>query len=73
MKILGIVLIVLGIVALAYGGISWTDRDTVIDAGPFEVQTVEREGIPLSPILGIVSVAAGVVLVVAGGRRRAGV
>jgi uncharacterized membrane protein YidH (DUF202 family) len=73
MKIVGIVLIVIGIVALAYGGISWTDRDTVIDAGPFEVQTVERERLPLSPILGIVSVAAGVVLLVAGGRRRAGV
>jgi hypothetical protein len=73
MRIFGVVLIVLGIVALAYGGITWTDRDTVIDAGPLEVQTVEREGIPLSPILGIVSVAAGIVLVVAGGRRRAGV
>ena len=73
MRILGIILIVLGIVALAFGGISWTDRDTVVDAGPFEVQTVEREGIPLSPILGVVSVAAGIVLVFAGGRRRAGV
>lgn len=73
MRLIGVILIVLGIVALAYGGITWTDRDTVIDAGPLEVQTVEREGIPLSPILGIVSVAAGVVLVVAGGRRRAAV
>jgi hypothetical protein len=72
MKILGIVLIVLGIVALAYGGISWTDRDTVVDAGPFEIQTVERESIPLSPILGIVSVAAGIVLVFASGKRRIG-
>jgi uncharacterized membrane protein YidH (DUF202 family) len=72
MKALGIVLIVLGIVALAYGGITWTDRDTIIDAGPLEVQSVEREGIPLSPILGIVSVAAGIALVFAGGRGRAG-
>jgi uncharacterized membrane protein YidH (DUF202 family) len=72
MKALGIVLIVLGIVALAYGGITWTDRDTIIDAGPLQVQSVEREGIPLSPILGIVSVAAGIALVFAGGRGRAG-
>lgn len=73
MKAFGIVLIVLGIIALAYGGITWTDRDTVVDAGPFEVQTVEREGFPLPPVLGIVSVAAGIALVFAGGRRRTGV
>ena len=60
----------LGLVALAYGGITWTDRDTVVDAGPLQIDTVEREGIPLSPIVGIVSVAAGVALVFAGGRRK---
>lgn len=72
MKALGIVLIVLGIVALAYGGITWKDRDTVLDAGPLEVQTVEQKGIPLPPVAGVISVVAGIVLVAAGARRRAG-
>ena len=72
MKAIGVILIVLGIIALAYGGISWTSRDTVLDVGPLEVQTVERERIPLPPIIGAVSVIAGIVLVFAGGKRRAG-
>jgi hypothetical protein len=72
MKAFGVILIVLGVIALAYGGITWTDRDTVADIGPLEVQTVERKGIPLPPVLGVISVVAGVALVYAGGRRRAG-
>ena len=73
MKAFGVILIVIGIIALAYGGITWTDRDTVADIGPLEIQTTEREGIPLPPIVGVVSVVAGLVLVFAGGRRRSGV
>jgi hypothetical protein len=73
MRAFGVILIIIGIIALAYGGISWTDRDTIVDAGPLEIQTEDREGIPLPPIVGIISVAAGLVLVFAGGRRRSGV
>jgi uncharacterized membrane protein YidH (DUF202 family) len=73
MKAIGVILIVIGLIALAYGGISWTDRDTVVDAGPLQIQTEDREGIPLPPVVGIVSVVAGLALVFAGGRRRSGV
>jgi hypothetical protein len=64
------VLIALGIVAFAFGGISYTDRDKVLDIGPIEATTEERKTIPLSPILGGAALVAGVVLLVAGARRR---
>lgn len=63
-KIVGIVLIVLGVIGLAYGGISWTREKTVLDVGPLEVQTEERETIPLPPIAGALCLVAGVVLLV---------
>lgn len=69
-KLIGILLIGFGIFALVAGGISWIDRDTIIDIGPIEAQTEQRETIPLSPIVGIASLAAGVALVVAGARTR---
>jgi hypothetical protein len=64
MRLVAIVLIVLGIVGLTYGGISWTRRDTVIDAGPIELSREERETIPLPPIAGGLCLVAGVVLLV---------
>ena len=70
MKIVGILLIVFGIAALIMGGISYTDRDKVLDIGPLEAETVERKTIPLSPVVGIVSVVAGIALVAVGSRRR---
>jgi hypothetical protein len=69
MRILGIVLIVLGLAALVYGGISWTERNKVIDVGPVEVTTEDQERVPISPIIGGVILAAGVALVLKGGRR----
>jgi hypothetical protein len=62
MKAIGIVLIILGIVGLVWGGISWTHKDTVIDAGPVEITKNERKSIPLPPIAGGIMLAAGVVL-----------
>ena len=69
MKAVGIVLIVIGIVALIWGGISYTRRDTVVDAGPLEIETERRETIPLPPVLGVVALAGGVVLLIYGSRR----
>jgi len=71
MKIIGIALIVLGVVGLVYGGISWTQRETVLDIGPVEVAREDRESIPVPPIAGAISLVAGVALVLAGGRRAA--
>ena len=69
-RIVGVVLVVVGIVALVWGGIFWTDRDTVIDAGPLEVTTAEREGVSLPPVLGIISLVGGILLLVVPDRRR---
>jgi hypothetical protein len=69
MRILGIALIVLGLVALLYGGISWTERKKVVDAGPIEVTREDHERLPIPPIVGGLLLTAGVVLVVARQRR----
>jgi hypothetical protein len=70
MKIVGIVLIVIGVVALAYGGISYTKREKVLDLGPLQATTETRETIPLPPLLGGLALAGGIVLLIAGSRRR---
>lgn len=70
MKVIGIVLIVLGIIGLAYGGVSWTRRDKVVDIGPVQVTTDKRESVPLPPVAGGLCLVAGAVLVFAGGKNR---
>jgi hypothetical protein len=62
MKALGGILVVLGILALIYGGISWTRKDTVVDAGPIQITADKKESIPISPIAGGLMLVAGVVL-----------
>jgi hypothetical protein len=62
MKILGIVLVVLGLIAILYGGVSWTHRDTVVDAGPIQITKDKKETLPMSPIAGGVMLVAGAVL-----------
>jgi hypothetical protein len=62
MKILGSVLVILGLIAILYGGISWTHRDTVVDAGPIQITKDKKETLPMSPIAGGVLLVAGVVL-----------
>ena len=71
MKLIGYCSSRSGFFALIAGGISWTDRDTVLDIGPLEAQVEERETIPLSPIVGVAALAGGIALVVAGARTRA--
>jgi len=70
MKIAGIILIVIGVIALAYGGISYTREKKVVDFGPLQASTKTRETIPLPPVLGIAAIAGGVVMLVVGSRRR---
>jgi drug/metabolite transporter (DMT)-like permease len=69
MRIAGSILVVLGIVVLVWGGVFWTDRDTVIDAGPLKVTTEEREGLPLPPVVGAIALVGGIVLLVVPSRR----
>jgi hypothetical protein len=65
-KLLAIVLIVFGVVALAYGGISYTHKEKVIDIGPIEATADKHETIPLPPVVGGLALAGGVVLLVMG-------
>jgi len=67
----GIVLIVLGLAALVYGGITYTSRETVIDIGPIQATADRERTFPLPPVAGVVAVAGGIALLVAGSRKRA--
>ena len=63
MKILGAILIVLGIVVLLYGGFSYTKREKVVDVGPLQATVDEKKTVPISPIVGVLALGAGLVLV----------
>ncbi|MGH9319336.1 MAG: DUF3185 domain-containing protein [Vicinamibacteria bacterium] len=65
-RTIGIILIVLGIVAFVFQGISYTTEEEVLDIGPLEVQKEERKTIPLPPILGAVALVGGITLVALG-------
>jgi hypothetical protein len=69
---LGIALIVLGALALAYQGFSYTRREKVLDIGPIHATADSREHVDLPPIVGGLALAAGVVLLVMGAKRKAG-
>ena len=65
----GILLIIVGVIGLAVGGINYTRREKVIDIGPIEATAERRERIPLPPVAGGLALAAGVVLLLAGNKR----
>lgn len=67
----GLVLVVLGVLALVYQGFNYTSRETVIDIGPLHATAERERTFPLPPVLGIVAVAGGVALLVSGMRSRA--
>ena len=69
-QVIGILLVVVGLISLLMGGISWTREETVLDLGPIEATTRERETIPLPPILGGLLLAGGVVLLVVRPNKR---
>jgi uncharacterized membrane protein HdeD (DUF308 family) len=68
--VIGVILIVLGIVALAYQGITYTTRDKVVDLGPLKVEAKREKTIPLPPVLGAIALVGGIVLVAVGARSR---
>ena len=62
MKALGVLLVVVGLLGLLYGGISWTRKDTVIEAGPIAVTTDKRESVAFPPLAGAALLIGGIVL-----------
>ena len=66
--LIGIVLIVLGFVGLAYQGLSFKTEKKVLDVGPFEATKQETRHIPIPPVLGALALVGGVALVISGSR-----
>jgi hypothetical protein len=67
--LVGVALIILGVVALAYQGITYTTREKIIDIGPLKASVDKEKSIPLPPIVGGLALAGGVILVIVGARR----
>jgi uncharacterized membrane protein len=67
--LIGIILIIIGIIALAYQGITYTTREKVVDIGPIQMSADKEKTIPLPPILGGIALVGGIVLVVAGSKK----
>lgn len=65
----GVLLIILGAVALVYQGISYTTNKKVVDAGPLQINHKENHTVPLPPLLGVVAIAGGIALLVLGSRK----
>jgi len=65
----GIILIVIGIVALAYQGITYTTREKVVDIGPIQMTAEKTKTLSLPPFVGAVALVGGIVLLVMGNKK----
>jgi hypothetical protein len=65
----GILLILLGGLALAYQGFTYTHRERVMDVGPMHVTREDHDRISIPPILGGLALAGGIALLVVGGKK----
>ncbi len=65
-KILGAILCVIGVIGLAWGGITYTTREKVVDVGPIHASRDQTHQIPLPPIVGAIALIGGIVLLVTG-------
>jgi hypothetical protein len=66
----GILLTAIGVISLIYQGVAFTTREKVIDFGPIQAYKQKNKTIPLPPILGVLAIAGGVLLIVAGVRKK---
>ena len=69
--LIGIVLLVLGVLALVYQGINYTHQEKIFDMGPIHATAEKHERIPLPPVVGGLALAGGIVLLVMGARQKA--
>ena len=70
MRVAGILLIIVGIIGLVWGGITYTRRKDTVSVGPISATVRQRETFPISPVVGGIALVAGIALLAAGGRRR---
>ena len=70
-SMVGLALVIVGIVALVWGGVFWKEKDTILDAGPLQVTTTEHKGIAIPGVAGVISLVGGILLLVVSERKRA--
>jgi len=70
-KTLGIILIVLGVLGLVYGGVSYTTSEKIVDIGPIHATRDKTHNIPLAPIGGALALIGGIVILAAGRKATA--
>jgi len=69
MKIGGIVLIIVGVIALIYGGITYTTHKKAVDLGPVQIDKTEHHSVPLPPLLGVIAIVGGGAMLLFGSKR----
>jgi uncharacterized membrane protein YidH (DUF202 family) len=69
MKAIGIALVVLGVIALVYGGVNYNQNRTVLQMGSMSVTATEHKSIPVPAVVGVIVLLGGVALLVADNRR----
>jgi uncharacterized membrane protein YidH (DUF202 family) len=67
--IVGVLLIIIGIAGLAFGGLSFTRKEKVVDLGPIQATADKKESLPVPPLLGALAIVGGVVLLASSARR----
>ena len=72
MKTIGFALVILGVLALVYVGISYSRQKTVLNVGSFTATATEQKNIPLSPIVGGIALGGGIILLAMSRKRPAG-
>jgi len=69
-RIVGAVLVVLGLISLLLGGFRWTENKTVVDIGPVKATAEEHKTLPIPPVVGALALVGGIVLLVVPTKRR---
>jgi len=70
MRLLGIILIVLGVLALAYQGIQYTTKEKLLDIGSLKITTTNKRTIPLPPVVGGIALVAGIALILVDRKKK---
>ena len=68
--IVGIILVAIGVISLIYQGVPLTTREKVVDFGPLQAYREKKKTIPLPPVIGVLAIAGGILMIVAGVRKK---
>ena len=70
-KTLGMILVVLGLIGLVWGGFTYTTSERVVDIGPIHATREKTHNVPVAPVVGAIALLGGIVLLVAGRKEHA--